>query len=62
LESKDEMFEHFQNLSLRLNNEHLNWLKAIRSDNRTEFRNVSFNQFYFEHDVDQQFSALRVPQ
>jgi hypothetical protein len=62
LESKDEMFEHFQNLSLRLNNEHLNWLKAIRSDNRTEFSNVSFNQFYFEHDVDQQFSALRVPQ
>jgi hypothetical protein len=29
LESKDEMFEHFQSLTLRLNNEHPNCLKAI---------------------------------
>jgi predicted AlkP superfamily pyrophosphatase or phosphodiesterase len=27
--SKDEVFEHFQSLVLRLNNEHLNWLKSI---------------------------------
>jgi hypothetical protein len=45
LENKDEVFEHFQSLALRLNNEHPNCLKAIRSDNRTEFRNVSFDQF-----------------
>jgi IS30 family transposase len=45
LESKDEMFEHFQSLALRLNNEHPNYLKAIRSDNGTEFRNASFDQF-----------------
>jgi hypothetical protein len=31
LDSKDEMFEHFQSLALRLNNEHPNYLKAIRS-------------------------------
>jgi hypothetical protein len=38
LESKDEVFEHFQSLALRLNNEHPNCLKAIHSDNVTEFR------------------------
>jgi hypothetical protein len=45
LENKDEMFEHFQSLSLRLNNEHPNCLKTIHSDNVTEFRNASFDQF-----------------
>jgi transposase InsO family protein len=62
LESKDEVFEHFRSLALRLNNEHPNCLKAIQSDNGTEFRNASFNQFCLEHGVDQQFSASRVPQ
>jgi hypothetical protein len=32
LERKDEVFEHFQSLALRLNNEHLNCLKVIHSD------------------------------
>jgi transposase InsO family protein len=62
LKSKDEVFEHFQSLALRMTNEHLKCLKAIHSDNETEFRNVSFNQFCLEHGVDQQFSAPRVPQ
>jgi hypothetical protein len=53
LESKDEVFEHFQSLALSLNNEHLNCLKVIHSDNRTEFRNASLNQFCLEHGVDQ---------
>jgi hypothetical protein len=53
LESKDEVVEYFKSLTLRLNNEHPNCLKAIRSDNRTEFRNASFNQFFLEHGVDQ---------
>jgi hypothetical protein len=53
LESKDEVFEHLQSLALRLNNEHPNCLKAIRSDNGTEFRNVSFDQFCLEHGFDQ---------
>jgi transposase InsO family protein len=61
LETKDEVFEHFQSLALMLNNEHLNCLKAICSDNRTEFRNGSFDQFCLEHGVDQQFSVPRVP-
>jgi hypothetical protein len=62
LKSKDEEFEHFQSLVLRLNNAHPNCLKAIHSDNVTEFKNASFNQFCLEHGVDQQFSTPRVPQ
>jgi hypothetical protein len=53
LESKDEMFEHFRSLALWLTNEHHNYLKAIRSDNGTEFRNASFNHFSIKHGVDQ---------
>jgi hypothetical protein len=53
LESKDEVFEHFRSLALRLNNEHPNCLKAICSDNETEFRNVSFDEFRLEHGIDQ---------
>jgi transposase InsO family protein len=62
LESKDEVFEYFRSLALRLNNEHLNCLKAIHSDNGIEFRNASFDEFCLEHGIDQQFSTLRVPQ
>jgi transposase InsO family protein len=62
LESKNQVFEHFQLLVLRLNNEHLNCLKVIHSGNVTEFRNVSFDEFCLKHGIDQQFSALRVPQ
>jgi transposase InsO family protein len=53
LESKDEVFEHFWSLALRLNNEHPNYLKVIHSDNGIEFRNASFDQFCLEHGVDQ---------
>jgi hypothetical protein len=36
--------------------------KTNRSDNGTECRNASFDQFCLEHAVDQQFLALHVPQ
>jgi transposase InsO family protein len=62
LESKDEVFEHFWSLALRLNNEHPNCLKVIRNDNETEFRNASFDEFCLEHGIDQQFSAPCIPQ
>jgi transposase InsO family protein len=62
LESKDDVFEHYQSLAMRLNNEDPNCLKAIRSDNGTEFRNASFDQFCLELVVDQQFTAPHVPQ
>jgi transposase InsO family protein len=62
LESKDQVFELFRLLALRLNNEHPNCLKAIRNDNGTEFRNASFDEFCLEHGIDQQFSAPRILQ
>jgi transposase InsO family protein len=62
LKSKDDVFEHFRSLALRLNNEHPNCLEAICSDNGTEFRNASFDEFCLEHGIDQQFSAPPVPQ
>jgi transposase InsO family protein len=62
LESKDQVFEHFWLLPLRLNNEHPNSLKAIHSDDGTEFRNTSFDEFCLKHEIDQQFFAPRVPQ
>jgi hypothetical protein len=62
LESKDEVFENFWSLAMRLNNEHPNYLKAIRSDNGTKFKNASFDEFCPEHAIDQQFSTPRVPQ
>jgi hypothetical protein len=62
LESKDEVFEHFQSFALRLNNEHPNCLKVIHNDNGTECRNASFDEHCLEHGIDQQFSAPRVPQ
>jgi hypothetical protein len=41
LERKDEVFEHFWLLALRMNNEHPNCLKAICGDNGNEFRKAS---------------------
>jgi hypothetical protein len=43
LERNDEVFENFRSLALKLNNEHPNYLKAIRSDNVTKFMNASFD-------------------
>jgi transposase InsO family protein len=62
LKRKDEVFEHFRSLALRLNNEHPNCLKVIHSDNEIVFRNVSFDEFCLEHGIDQQFSTPRILQ
>jgi transposase InsO family protein len=62
LESKDQVFKHLQLLALMLNNEHPNCLKVIRSDNGTEFRNASFDEFCLEYEIDQQFSTPRISQ
>jgi transposase InsO family protein len=56
------VFEHFQSSALRLNNEHPDYLKVIHSDNGTEFRNASFDEFCLEHGIDQQFFITCVPQ
>jgi hypothetical protein len=52
LESKDEVFGQYLSLALRLNNEHPNYLKVIRSDNETELKNTSFDEFCLEHGID----------
>jgi hypothetical protein len=53
LESMDKVFEHFQSLALRLNNEHHNYFKDIHSDNGIEFRNASFDEFCLGHVIHQ---------
>ena len=55
------MFTHFRSLALRLFKELLGALKAICSDNGTEFKNYLFDAFY-EHRIELQFSAPCVPQ
>jgi transposase InsO family protein len=62
LKSKDEVFDHFQSLALRLNNEHSNCLKVIHSNNVIELKNASFDKFCLEHGIDQQFFTPHVPQ
>jgi hypothetical protein len=56
LETKDQVFEHFRLLALRLNNEHPNCLKAIRSDNETEFRNAFLMSFVLNMGLISSFS------
>ena len=52
LESKDEAFTHFRDLFLRLANELSGALRAIRSDNGTEFKNASFRAFCLENGIE----------
>jgi hypothetical protein len=35
LESRDEVFEHFQNLAFRLNDEYPNWWRPVRVESRS---------------------------
>jgi hypothetical protein len=60
--SKDEAFGHFRSLVLRLSIDHPGSLRAIRSDNGTEFKNSSFDLFCAEKGIDHQFSSPYVPQ
>jgi IS30 family transposase len=46
MEGKDEAFSYAQDLILRLQNEFpKNAMRAIRSDNGTEFKNTNFETF-----------------
>jgi hypothetical protein len=60
--SKDEAFGHFRSLVLRLSIDLPGSLKAIRSDNGSEFRNSFFHLFCTEKGIDHQFSLPYVPQ
>jgi len=52
LESKDEAFGFVHDLVLRLNNESNGRVRAIRSDNGTEFRNSRMDNFCSDHGLD----------
>ena len=60
--TKDEAFQHFRGLFLRLELEFPGSLKRIRSDNGGEFKNASFEQFCNERGLEHEFSSPRVPQ
>ena len=62
LASKDEAFGHYHDLVLRLASELPAALRAIRSDNGTEFKNASFASFCAERGIEHQFSSPHVPQ
>ena len=62
LASKDETFTHFRGLFSRLSVELPGALRAIRSDNGTEFKNSYFESFCGETGVEHQFSSPYVPQ
>jgi transposase InsO family protein len=62
MESKDEAFSHAQNLILQLQNEFpKNAIRAIRSDNGTEFNNTHFKTFCASLGLEHQFSTPYVP-
>ena len=62
LESKDEAFQFIHDLVLKLKNElSNNTVRAIRSDNGTEFKNARMKAFCSEQGLDHQFSSPYVP-
>jgi len=62
LESKDEAFSYVHDLVLKLKNElSNNAVRAIRSDNGTEFKNSRMKAFCSEQGLDHQFSSPYVP-
>jgi transposase InsO family protein len=62
MEGKDEAFLHARDLILRLQNEFpKNAMRAIRSDNGTEFKNTHFKTFCASLGLEHQFSSPYVP-
>jgi transposase InsO family protein len=63
MKAKDETFTHARDLILRLQNEFpKNAIRAIHSDNATEFKNTHFETFCVALGLEHQFSSLYVPQ
>ena len=61
-ESQRRKFSGFvHDLVLRLNNESYGRVRAIRSDNGTEFRNSHMDNFCSDHGLDHQFSSPYTP-
>ena len=62
METKDEVFPLVRNLILRLQNElPKHAMRAIRSDNGTEFKNAHFDNFCNGLGLEHQFSSPYVP-
>jgi hypothetical protein len=62
LEEKAETFNFVRDLVLRLRNErHGDAIRAIRSDNGSEFRNSCFETFCHDMGLEHQFSSLYTP-
>ena len=61
LASKDETFGFARDLILRLRTEFPNAMRAIRSDNGTEFKNGRFETLYCDLGLEHQFSSPYVP-
>ncbi|WVZ93473.1 hypothetical protein U9M48_039448 [Paspalum notatum var. saurae] len=62
MESKDEAFEFVHDLVLRLRNESGHAMRALRSDNGSEFKNDHFKTFCHSQGLEHQFSSPYVPQ
>jgi transposase InsO family protein len=62
LEEKGETFGFVRDLVLRLRNERHGYaIRAIHSDNGSEFRNSSFETFCHDLGLEHQFSSLYMP-
>jgi transposase InsO family protein len=62
LEEKGEMFGFVRDLVLRLRNErHGDAIRAIRSDNSSEFKNTYFETFYYDLGLEHKFSSPYMP-
>ncbi|WVZ51168.1 hypothetical protein U9M48_002334 [Paspalum notatum var. saurae] len=62
MESKDGAFEFVHDLVLRLRNESGHAMRALRSDNGSEFKNDHFKAFCHSQGFEHQFSSPYVPQ
>ncbi|WVZ70368.1 hypothetical protein U9M48_019042 [Paspalum notatum var. saurae] len=57
MESKDEVFEFVHDLVVRLRNESRHAMRALRSDNGSEFKNDRFKAFFHSQGLEHQFSS-----
>ncbi|WVZ80684.1 LOW QUALITY PROTEIN: hypothetical protein U9M48_028141 [Paspalum notatum var. saurae] len=62
MERKDEAYEFVHDLVLRLRNESGHTMRALRSDNGSEFKNDPFKALCHSQGLEHQFSSRYVPQ
>jgi transposase InsO family protein len=62
MRTKDEAFEFVRDLILRLKNELPQAMRAIRTDNGTEFKNARFDAFCSDQGLEHQYSSPYTPQ